>query len=515
MASEPGDSTDDQFHAILAASGIDLDAVARRFGLGQIDPGNVVCGFPAGTQGSTASEPFTLRHPRAELHIVTLRVSIESTIPEVWRRIEVRNDATASDLHEVLQAAMGWTDSHLHQFWMGDEWSGPHLLNHGTDEEADERSVAHEDDVVVDQLLRDPGDEINYTYDFGDKWTHLIVVEATRPGSGDEPLALCIDGERACPLEDSGGAPGQEEIVAALAQGGPLPEPWEGWVPATYDPAAFSIDGANALIDRIGPGHDEIMRRVAQAGVRLHPALQALLAQIDRPGLATVGTWCVRALDSVPDGDARELSEPQTEAAVHPWQFLLSMAGDDGIKLSQAGWMSPADVQKVIDELGIWVMTPSAAPRENSTPDVRNLRGLLQSQGLLRRYKGRLVRTPAGRAVDGDAEALWQHIASRLIPDAPGSFEQEATVLVLLSLAAGERFGFGADADLLAALERLDWHAEGRNDVGYVLLRQGVRPLLATMEWLVSSDRGRLLLDFTPDAAQRAMARAALFQPDA
>jgi Plasmid pRiA4b ORF-3-like protein len=36
--------------------------------------------------------------------------------PMIWRRLLVRGDSTIADLYHILQMAMGWTDTHLHQF---------------------------------------------------------------------------------------------------------------------------------------------------------------------------------------------------------------------------------------------------------------------------------------------------------------------------------------------------------------------------------------------------------------
>ena len=48
--------------------------------------------------------------------IYTLKVTIRDIRPAIWRRIEVSPDTSLFELHRTLQAAMGWTDSHLHQF---------------------------------------------------------------------------------------------------------------------------------------------------------------------------------------------------------------------------------------------------------------------------------------------------------------------------------------------------------------------------------------------------------------
>lgn len=45
-----------------------------------------------------------------------IKVTLNGVRPPIWRRLLVPSSLSLVDLHEVLQVAMGWTDSHLHQF---------------------------------------------------------------------------------------------------------------------------------------------------------------------------------------------------------------------------------------------------------------------------------------------------------------------------------------------------------------------------------------------------------------
>ena len=45
-----------------------------------------------------------------------LRVTMRHVEPRAERVIDVPAAITLDELHEVLQVAIGWTDSHLHQF---------------------------------------------------------------------------------------------------------------------------------------------------------------------------------------------------------------------------------------------------------------------------------------------------------------------------------------------------------------------------------------------------------------
>ena len=50
--------------------------------------------------------------------IYRIKVTLHDSKPLIWRRIEVLADILLSKLHTILQIAMGWTNSHLHQFYL-------------------------------------------------------------------------------------------------------------------------------------------------------------------------------------------------------------------------------------------------------------------------------------------------------------------------------------------------------------------------------------------------------------
>jgi hypothetical protein len=52
-------------------------------------------------------------------------VTLLDTRPPIWRRIQVK-DRTLDKLHEHIQTAMGWTNSHLHDFKIrGQDYGDP------------------------------------------------------------------------------------------------------------------------------------------------------------------------------------------------------------------------------------------------------------------------------------------------------------------------------------------------------------------------------------------------------
>lgn len=74
-----------------------------------------------------------------------------------------------------------------------------------------------EEDCALDRLLVLGSGAAFYEYDFGGSWLHRLELISSRPANADTPPARLIDGARRGPLEDSGGLPGYEAIMDALA----------------------------------------------------------------------------------------------------------------------------------------------------------------------------------------------------------------------------------------------------------------------------------------------------------
>jgi hypothetical protein len=59
--------------------------------------------------------------------IYQIRVDLQGGKPPIWRRILAPGDVTLGRLHNILQAAMGWTNSHLHEWKIeGASYGEPH-----------------------------------------------------------------------------------------------------------------------------------------------------------------------------------------------------------------------------------------------------------------------------------------------------------------------------------------------------------------------------------------------------
>jgi Plasmid pRiA4b ORF-3-like protein len=175
--------------------------------------------------------------------IYQIKVTLSRTAPPIWRRLLVPSDITLSGLHHLLQLAMGWTDSHLHEFLFRGQSYGPTDPERGVEEAIDERKVR------LNQLLTRVGAKIVYTYDFGDGWEHGIVLEKGLPEDPNMTYPLCMGGAGACPPEDCGGIGEFYNLLEASRNPRhPQHEELLEWVGEDYDPEKFSIESINRIL---------------------------------------------------------------------------------------------------------------------------------------------------------------------------------------------------------------------------------------------------------------------------
>jgi len=175
--------------------------------------------------------------------IYQIKVTLLRTVPPVWRRLLVPSDITLSNLHDLLQLAMGWTDSHLHEFLFRGQCYGPTGPERGVAEAIDERKVR------LNQLLVRAGAKILYTYDFGDGWEHGIVLEKGLPVDPNMAYPAATGGAGACPPEDCGGIGGFYSLLESLQNPRhPQHEELLEWVGEDYDPKKFSIEAINQVL---------------------------------------------------------------------------------------------------------------------------------------------------------------------------------------------------------------------------------------------------------------------------
>src|SRR5260370_8309998 len=182
------------------------------------------------------------------LAVLRSKIVLLGTKPPIWRRVLVPAEFTLAQLHDVVQAAMGWEDCHLHQFYIGKQRFGVPDPN--------ERFLGgsltlNEKKTRLANLLNTVGAKATYIYDLGDSWEHVLTVERILPAELDVPYPLCTEGKLAAPPEDCGGIPGFYHMLEALAD--PNHEDRENmrdWIDS-FDPEAFSLEAVNKRMRKV------------------------------------------------------------------------------------------------------------------------------------------------------------------------------------------------------------------------------------------------------------------------
>ncbi|MCC5831104.1 MAG: plasmid pRiA4b ORF-3 family protein [Phycisphaeraceae bacterium] len=208
--------------------------------------------------------------------IYRLRISLRDSKPPIWRRVAVPANITLGQLHEVIQIAMGWTDSHLHRFMLQDKSlinrdtqviarlteegrhdeifpasRGIRLFVPRSDPFGDELDMEGEDEdaITLAEVCPKVKSKMTYEYDFGDGWEHTIEVRKIEPAKAGVKYPVCLAGKMACPPEDCGGVFGYYRMLEIAAD--PDHEEHEDiveWLGDDFDPEAFDIDEVNDML---------------------------------------------------------------------------------------------------------------------------------------------------------------------------------------------------------------------------------------------------------------------------
>jgi len=192
---------------------------------------------------------------------VQLRVTLLDIEPAIWRQLVVPWRFHLGQLHRVIQAAFGWSDSHLHEFTIGGlRYGDPEHI--GEPEFEDDARSFDEAAVRLRDFGRMPDPGFLYLYDFGDHWQHRITFERLIAIDPAPRTACCIAGARARPPEDVGGTSGYANFLEIIADPG-HPEHGETltWCGGRFDPEAFNLDRTNRDVAAALRANRRIRRR--------------------------------------------------------------------------------------------------------------------------------------------------------------------------------------------------------------------------------------------------------------
>jgi hypothetical protein len=186
----------------------------------------------------------TKSRPTAPKRAYQRLIEFDEVEPRVWRRLWVPDTLTLARLDRVIQIAMGWTNSHPHEFEVdGNRYGIPDV------EGIYEMMTLDDRRHKVGAVLGDSVSGFRYTYDFGDNWRHTVTVEdRLLPDESFNTWPACIAGQNACPPEDVGGVGGYAEFVGASHDEHAVMWQWSG---GPFDPTGFDLNATNAVLHRL------------------------------------------------------------------------------------------------------------------------------------------------------------------------------------------------------------------------------------------------------------------------
>ncbi len=201
--------------------------------------------------------PGAVKESASVAQVARIKVTLKGIRPPIWRRVEVPLDLSLARFSDVILAAFAWSNSHLHEFTVGQRRIGRpdpgerrpalRLLNSAFAAAADDLVglFAHaplEDETHLDlaAVLAAGVRTFSYTYDFGDDWQHLLRVEAILPAAVGLSYPRCMAGRRSCPPEDCGGVWAYEHLLQVFAdpnheEYAELREQYPHFEPAAFD----------------------------------------------------------------------------------------------------------------------------------------------------------------------------------------------------------------------------------------------------------------------------------------
>jgi Plasmid pRiA4b ORF-3-like protein len=164
--------------------------------------------FVGGKRVAVQQLPRLPKQAATTMHRV--KVSLHSSKPPVWRRLEIPSAMRLDLVHEVMQVAFDWHGFHLHAFeTVCGEFGAP-------DDDEDWSDRKDETTAALAQVAAAEKAKVVYVYDFGDEWRHDIVVEKITPAEPGVAYPRCTGGRREAPPEDTGGIWAFNECQAEL-----------------------------------------------------------------------------------------------------------------------------------------------------------------------------------------------------------------------------------------------------------------------------------------------------------
>lgn len=165
--------------------------------------------------------------------IYEIQVTLDRITPPIWRRFTVPAAITLEQFHVALLAVMGWSGGHLYEFRV-------RRVRYGDPDALWDSAVAPAAAKTLVNTVRRRQGTFYYVYDWGDEWWHTIKLLDYRPQVPGEIVPRILDGARACPPEDVGGAAGYAAFLETVKD--PMDPDHAAmleWVGGSWDPERF------------------------------------------------------------------------------------------------------------------------------------------------------------------------------------------------------------------------------------------------------------------------------------
>jgi hypothetical protein len=149
--------------------------------------------------------------------VLVLQVTLLDIPSAVWRQVAVRAGTSMRELHHIIQAIMPWQTYHLYEFTFT---RGGARIQIGDTKLWEEDMALENDDRLyyVEDVFREKGDQLVYTYDLGDDWRHQVKLIDIQDDPFQYPVLPCVLGVKGiCPPEDSGGPHGYTAMMNILS----------------------------------------------------------------------------------------------------------------------------------------------------------------------------------------------------------------------------------------------------------------------------------------------------------
>jgi Plasmid pRiA4b ORF-3-like protein len=187
-----------------------------------------------------------------------LKIELRNLKPAIAREVLVAPGTKLSKLHDIIQAAMGWHNEHLHGFaqLVGNESyyrAPPERRFEPAGGELDGFGEPANDEtrVKVSDVLTAPRQKLAYCYDFGDDWEHTVTLKAII--NTDEVLPMLVKAQNACPPENCGGPPGFIDLAHAWYEADHEMHEYARDVLGEHEPGWFDFEALERAVVRLRP----------------------------------------------------------------------------------------------------------------------------------------------------------------------------------------------------------------------------------------------------------------------